>query len=64
MQGLVPEPYAAYAQQVFAMLTQAKTFTAEADVAEVVWRAATEIDGPLRRPAGADAVALARRHVS
>jgi NAD(P)-dependent dehydrogenase (short-subunit alcohol dehydrogenase family) len=64
MQGLVPEPYASYAQQVFAMLTQVKTFTAEADVAEAVWRAATEMDGPLRRPAGADAVALARRHLS
>lgn len=61
MQGLVPEVYAAYAQRVFAMLTQVKTFTEEGDVAEAVWRAATEIDGPMRRPAGADAVALASR---
>jgi NAD(P)-dependent dehydrogenase (short-subunit alcohol dehydrogenase family) len=61
MQGLVPEAYAGYAQRVFAMLTQSKTFTAEADVAEAVWRSATEVDGPLRRPAGADAVAMARR---
>lgn len=64
MQGLIPEAYAGYAQRVFAMLTQGKTFTAETDVAEAVWRAATEVDGPLRRPAGADAVALARRDAS
>ena len=37
---------------------------AEADVAEAVWLAATEVDGPLRRPAGADAVALALRAAS
>ena len=59
MQGLLPTAYAAYAQQVFAQLTQVKAVTTEADVAEVVWLAATEVNGPLRRPAGADAVALA-----
>ena len=48
MQGLLPEAYAGYAQRVFATLTQGKTFTAEADVAEAVWRSATEVDGPLR----------------
>lgn len=64
MQGLVPEAYAGYAQQVFAMLTQVKTFTAEADVAEAVWLTATEVGGPLRRPAGADAVALSLRAAS
>jgi NAD(P)-dependent dehydrogenase (short-subunit alcohol dehydrogenase family) len=64
MQGLVPEAYAGYAQQVFAMLTQVKAVTAEADVAAAVWLAATEANGPLRRPAGADAVALARGGVS
>jgi hypothetical protein len=61
---LVPEAYDGYAQRVFAMLTQAKTFTVETDVAEVVWQAATEIDGPMRRPAGADAVALASSDAS
>ena len=64
MQGLVPEAYAGYARKVFAMLTQVKAVTAEADVAEAVWLAATEVDGPLRRPAGADAVALARGGVA
>jgi NAD(P)-dependent dehydrogenase (short-subunit alcohol dehydrogenase family) len=64
MQGLVPEAYAGYARKVFAMLTQVKAVTAEADVAAAVWLAATEVDGPLRRPAGADAVALARGDVS
>jgi NAD(P)-dependent dehydrogenase (short-subunit alcohol dehydrogenase family) len=64
MQGLVPEAYAGYAQQVFAMLTKVKAVTTEADVAEAVWLAASEVDGPLRRPAGADAVALARGDVS
>jgi len=34
--------------------------TTEADVAEAVWRAATDRSGQLRFPAGADAVALAR----
>lgn len=64
MQGLIPEAYASYAQQVFAMLTQVKDVTTEADVAEAVWQAATAVEGPLRLPAGADAVALARRAVS
>jgi NAD(P)-dependent dehydrogenase (short-subunit alcohol dehydrogenase family) len=60
MQGLLPEAYAGYAQQVFAMFTQVTAVTTEAEVAEAVWLAATEPDGPMRRPAGADAVALAR----
>lgn len=59
MQGLVPDAYAGYAQKVFAMLSQLTAVTTEADVAEAVWLAATEAGGPLRRPAGADAVALA-----
>lgn len=63
MRGLVPEAYAGFAQKVFAMLTEVKTFTVEADVAEAVWRAANEPAGPLRRPAGADAVALAQRRM-
>ena len=64
MQGLVPEAYAGLAQKVFAMLTQVKAVTEEADVAEAVWLAATEVNSPLRLPAGADAVALARGGVS
>lgn len=59
MQGLLPEPYAPYAQTVFAAFTQAAAVTTEADVADAVWRAATDRSGQLRFPAGADAVALA-----
>jgi NAD(P)-dependent dehydrogenase (short-subunit alcohol dehydrogenase family) len=60
MQGLIPEGYAPFAQRVFASLAQASAVTTEADVAETVWRAATERSGQLRFPAGADAVALAQ----
>ncbi len=60
MQGLVPDAYAGYARKVFALLTRPAAVTTEADVADAVWRAATEADGPLRRAAGADAVALAQ----
>ena len=59
MQGLLPEPYQAYAQQVFAMLGDAGAYTRETDVAEAVWRAAHDATGQLHFPAGADAVALA-----
>ncbi|WP_046114281.1 SDR family oxidoreductase [Aquincola tertiaricarbonis] len=64
MQGLVPEAYAGYARRVFAMLTQVEHVTAEAEVADAVWQAATDVNGPMRRPAGADAMALARSGAS
>ncbi len=60
MQGLIPEAYAPFAQRIFASLTQVSAVTTEADVAEGVWRAATDTSGQLRFPAGADAVALAQ----
>ncbi|AXQ30503.1 SDR family oxidoreductase [Solimonas sp. K1W22B-7] len=60
MQGLVPEAYAPFAQSVFAMLTQTDAVTTGLDVAEAVWRAATDGSKQLRYPAGPDAVALAR----
>lgn len=60
MQGLIPEAYAPYAQSVFASFAQIGAVTTEADVAEAVWRAATDEGAQLRFPAGADAVALAR----
>jgi NAD(P)-dependent dehydrogenase (short-subunit alcohol dehydrogenase family) len=59
MQGLIPEAYAPFAQQIFASMTQLGAVTTESDVAEVVWRAANDASGQLRFPAGADAVALA-----
>ena len=60
MDGLIPEAYAPYAQQVFAAFTKPAAVTSESDVAEAVWRAAHDTSGQLRFPAGADAVALAR----
>ena len=61
MQGLIPEPYAAFAQTTFAQFTQVKTFTQEKDVAEVVWQAANDASANRHFPAGPDAVALAAR---
>ncbi|KRD34442.1 dehydrogenase [Lysobacter sp. Root916] len=60
MQGLVPEPYAAFAERVFAGFAQPAAVTTEADVAQVVWRAANDTSGQLRFPAGTDALALAQ----
>ncbi len=60
MEGLIPEAYAPFAQQVFAAFSQPLALTTEADVAEGVWRAANDTTGQLCFPAGADAVALAQ----
>lgn len=61
LEGLLPEPYAPLAQNVFAALGQGSAaVTSAIDVAEGVWRAANDTSGQLRFPAGADAVALAR----
>ncbi len=59
LEGLIPEPYAAFAQRTFALFTQVTKVTREVDVAEVVFRVATDPAAPLRSPAGADALALA-----
>ena len=54
----IPEPYADVAAQVFARLQQpTEEITRAPDVAEAVWRAATDPTCPMRLPAGADAVA-------
>jgi len=57
----IPEAYAGIAQSVFAAWQQqpANEVTHAADVAEAIWRAATDPSCPMRLPAGADAVALA-----
>lgn len=60
MQGLIPEAYKPFADEVFAQLTRPGPTTTEADVAEAVWRAANDTSGRLRFPAGADAVALSQ----
>ena len=54
------EPYAPFAQPIFAAFAQQDLVTTETDVAEAVFRAANDASGQLRFPAGADAVALAQ----
>jgi hypothetical protein len=54
----IPEAYADLAAQVFAGVQQSTEEVTQAlDVAEAVWRAATDPSCPMRLPAGADAVA-------
>lgn len=60
MEGLIPDAYQPFAAPIFAAFGQPASITTEADVAEVVWRAANDTTGQLRFPAGADAVALAQ----
>lgn len=60
MAGLIPDEYAAFAGPIFAAFAKPTQVTKESDVAEAVWRAATDATGQLRFPAGADAVALAQ----
>ena len=59
MEGLFPEPYAAFATPILEGFAHVTSVTTEVDVAEAVYRAATDVSGQLRFPAGADAVALA-----
>ena len=62
MQGSVPEAYAELTQSVFARMQQPSSeITRAQDVAEAVWRAATDPSSPMRIPAGADAVAWAAK---
>ena len=57
----IPEPYAKIAAQVFAGFQQhTGPITRSLDVAEAVWRAATDPSCPMRLPAGADAVQSAK----
>ena len=58
MQAGFPEPYAKYAQTAFANLQKEGPVTHASDVAEAVWRAATDPSCPMRLAAGADATAL------
>src|SRR5499427_8070292 len=45
LEGTIPEAYAPFAQSVFAAFTQPLATTTEADVADAVWRAATDTSG-------------------
>jgi NAD(P)-dependent dehydrogenase (short-subunit alcohol dehydrogenase family) len=60
LEGLLPEPYAPFAQQIFAAMAQSTApVTTAADVALGVWQAANDASRRLRFAAGPDAVALA-----
>jgi NAD(P)-dependent dehydrogenase (short-subunit alcohol dehydrogenase family) len=60
MRGFDHEAYADFAQRTMARIVDATTpVTYAQDVAEAVWRAATDPSAPLRIPAGADAKAWA-----
>ncbi len=54
-----PDAYADLVQRAFAGWQEGGPVTHASDVAEAVWRAATDPSCPIRLPAGADAVALA-----
>lgn len=60
MEGLIPDAYAPFAQRVLGEFAEPAAVTTESDVAEAVYRAATDESGQMRFPAGADAVALAQ----
>lgn len=57
--GWFPAPYESFAEQTMAMMQQAQAgeLTTAEDVAEAVYRAATDPDCPMVLPAGADAIA-------
>jgi short-subunit dehydrogenase len=60
MHGLDHEAYADLVKDVFARIQDTSTpITRAQDVAEAVWRAATDPSSPMRIPAGADAEAWA-----
>ena len=62
MQGSIPEAYADLAGRVFAGWAESTEAVTQAqDVAQAVWRAATDPTCPPRLAAGADAVALLPR---
>jgi NAD(P)-dependent dehydrogenase (short-subunit alcohol dehydrogenase family) len=57
----VPEAYSGFAQSVFERLTKRSgLLTRSLDVTEAIWRAVNDPSCPLRQPAGADAVELAK----
>jgi NAD(P)-dependent dehydrogenase (short-subunit alcohol dehydrogenase family) len=59
LDGLIPDAYAPLADRVMGGMVGATVVTTESDVAEAVYRAATDTSGQLRFAAGPDAVALA-----
>jgi NAD(P)-dependent dehydrogenase (short-subunit alcohol dehydrogenase family) len=61
MTGLITEPYAPFAQRIFAAFAEVKAVTTPSEVADVVEQAASDESGQLRFAAGPDAVALAKQ---
>ncbi|MFF2322800.1 SDR family NAD(P)-dependent oxidoreductase [Agrobacterium sp. NPDC058088] len=51
----IPEPYAAFVHDYLTKLRSRTEVTTADEVAEAVWWAVTEIDAPMKIPAGADA---------
>lgn len=58
MQGLIPDAYAPFADEVFARLGQPAAVTTPSEVAQAIWDAANDASDRLHYPAGADALAL------
>lgn len=59
MENTQLEPYQPLLDGVFSAMQQPQPTTKALDVAEAVWRAATDPHAPIRIPADEDAVALA-----
>jgi len=59
MENTQLEPYQPLLDKVFTNMQQPQPTTKAIDVAEAIWRAATDASAPMRIPAGEDAVALA-----
>jgi NAD(P)-dependent dehydrogenase (short-subunit alcohol dehydrogenase family) len=51
----IPEPYSAFVHDYMTKLRSGTEVTTADAVAEAVWRSVTEIDAPMKIPAGADA---------
>jgi NAD(P)-dependent dehydrogenase (short-subunit alcohol dehydrogenase family) len=59
MAGMIPPEYESFAEPIMNSFGQPAAVTTPGDVADVVYRAATDASSQLRYPAGGDAVALA-----
>ncbi len=51
----IPEPYTAFVNDYMTELRSGAQVTTADAVAKAVWRSVTEIDAPMKIPAGADA---------
>lgn len=57
----IPEPYEVFVRDYLTKLRSSTDVTTAENVAEAVWRSVTEIDAPMKIPAGADAEILFRK---